>query len=259
MQNEQENIDAMSPVAAAPPERVPAVIASDHELLTETGMDAPWEYNQRVYEIWAIYDHWPSGFLMHMAGPCAAGVMIQSVWRTPEHESTYMAEVGVERYTEVARVMTVEGSSPPVDLLPANNKLERLAFGPLAKHFIDIGPDIDGAAAKQFGTQLTAIDIRLPGLSDDERQELWRQLDLVDNVAPELIVRVQLSDDDGLRDTHLWVSEQAARAFVENELLPALSELFGPGADPPVLEFRPIPRLAISSSEIDPQRFDQIS
>lgn len=139
----------------------------------------------------------------------------------------------------------------PVDLLPVNNKLERLTFGPLAKHFIDIGPDLDESAGKQFGTVLTAVDIRLPGISADQQDRLWAGLRLVNEAHPELIVRIQTTDDAETRDTHLWVSEGAARDFVESQLIPLLAQIAGPEAAEPVVEFRSIRRLAIGSSELD--------
>ncbi|MGB1583589.1 MAG: hypothetical protein ACPHCI_07355 [Solirubrobacterales bacterium] len=248
--------NAPAAVGADAGDRVPAVVVTGFELLTETAIGAPWEYNRRVYEIWGIYAHWPAGFLLHMAGPSSDGVMIQSVWRTSEQESTYMAEVGIERYTEVTRVLSEEGSEHPVDLLPVNNKLERLTFGPLAKHFVDIGPDLDESAGKQFGTVLTAVDIRLPGISTDQQERLWTELRLANEAHPDLIVRIQVTDDTETRDTHLWVSERAAREFVESQLTPLLAQIAEPEAAAPVVEFRPIRRLAIGSSELDRGLFD---
>lgn len=241
-------------VQSADGERVPAVVVDDFEMLTEAPMAAPWSHNQRVYEVWAIYAHWPEGFLLHMAGPSKIGVMIQSVWRTPDHESTYMAETGVERYTEVARVLSVEDHQQPADLLPVNSRLAHLSFGPLAGHFVDIGPDLDESSGKQFGTQLTAIDIELPSLSAEQQETLWNELDLVDNAAPDLILRMQIEEETQLRDTLLWKSEEAARAFVDNELLPRVAEIAGEDADAPIMEFRPVVRLAIGSKELGPGR-----
>lgn len=259
MADEQYSSEAndYSPVTVQPAdaERVAAVVVNDFELLTETGMEAPWSHNQRVYEIWGIYAHWPEGFLLHMAGPSKIGVMIQSVWRSNEHESTYMAEVGVERYTEVARVLSVDDHEHPADLLPVNTRLAHLSFGPLAEHFVDIGPDLDESAGKQFGTELTAIDILLPSLSAEQQAILWDELDLVDNAAPDLILRIQIDDGTQLRDTQLWKSEDAARAFVEHELLPRVAAIAGEDAEEPVIDYRPIRRLAIGSSEFDPGRF----
>lgn len=217
-------------------------------------MIAPWEYNRRVYEIWQIYAHWPAGFLLHMAGPSKDGVMIQSVWKDADAESTYMAEVGIERYTEVARVMTVQGTAPPVDLLPVNCRLAHLAFGPLAANFVDIGPDLDESTGRQFGTELTAVDIRLPGFSAEQQDSLWQELGVVDGTPPEMIVRLQVEDSVELRDTQLWVSGDHARAFVNTELLPAVAAIAGDDAPQPLIDYRPIRRLAIGTREFNPDR-----
>ena len=237
------------------PERVRALVIDDFSLMTETLMDAPWEYNARVYEIWAMFDNWPEACLFHMSGPSEFGVTIQAVWASSKHERTYMGKVGIERYTEVARVMTSEGTAPSVDLLPNNHPLTHLSLGPLAANFIDIGADLDGAVGRQFGGQITAVDVQIPALGKAELDAFWEALDLVESADPESIVRVQFAGESGPRDTLLWTTEQAARRFVDAELLPAVAEIGGPRA---VLEIRPVVRLAIGSSALDPARFQSI-
>ena len=242
--------------------RVPAVVVSGYELSIETIIDASWEYNRRQYELWRIFDPWPAGFLLHVAGPAEDTVPVQAIWRNYEVQSQYMADVGVHRFTEVVRVMTEEHGGRQAalaDVEPVHRKITHLGFGPLALGFIDIGPDLDESAGRQLGTVLTAIDIKIEALNAASTDELWRKLRLVEQIDTELIMRLQETEDSegngDLRETQVWSSEAAARRFVDDELFPQLRDC---GVAPeafPEIEFREIRRLAISSAELDPRRF----
>ncbi len=232
--------------------RVPAVIVEGFTLGTEVPLDADWNFNRRLYELWAIYEHWPEGYLLSLSGPDAKGVMIQAVWRSQDHERNYMTTIGVERYTEAVRVLSEENYRP-ADVLPQNRLLTSLTFGPLAKQFVDIGPDLDEAAAKRLGTTLTAIDLVVDGFSGDDDRALWAQLDLAENLDPRLLMRLAVSYDESVKNTLVWSSEQAAREFVDQQLLSAISQV-SPGSEQTAqVELREIKRLAIGSSELTPE------
>lgn len=227
-----------------------AVVVDGFKQVTETFMkDKPWEYNRRVYEIWRIFDPWPDGFLLHMAGPTDEGVVIQAIWRDAAAEASYMAEIGIERYTEIAHAMAGERPDAPADLLPQNLELRHLSFGPLAARFIDIGPDLDESSGKQLGTVMTAVDLEYAALSGEQTEQLWREAGLGATVPGDLIMRAVFVRDGGLVETQLWASEDAARGFVERTLAPAAAPAEVPA------RYREIKRIAISSSGLDPARF----
>lgn len=237
--------------------RVPAVIVEGFTLGTEVPLDADWNFNRRLYELWAIYEHWPEGYLLSLSGPDANGVMIQAIWRSQDHERNYMTTVGVERYTEAVRVLSEEGYRP-VDVLPQNKQLTSLIFGPLAKEFIDIGADLDEAAAKRLDMTLTAIDLVVNGFSGEDDRALWAQLDLTENCDPRLVMRLAVSHDGSIKNTLVWSSEEAAREFVDQQLIPAIAEI-APGSEQSArVELREIKRLAIGSSELAPETLEAL-
>ncbi len=231
---------------------MPAVIVEGFSLGTEVPLAADWNFNRRLYELWAIYEHWPEGYLLSLSGPDADGVMIQAVWRSQDYERDYMTTIGVERFTEAVRVLSEEGFRP-VDVLPQNRLLTTLTFGPLAKEFVDIGADLDEAAARRLGMTLTAVDLVVDGFSDADDHALWLQLDLVENCDPGIVMRLAVSYDESIKNTLVWSSEQAAREFVDQQLLPAVAEI-SPGSEQSArVELREVKRLAIGSSELTPE------
>lgn len=246
--------------------RVPSVVVTDCELGIETKIDADWEYNRRQYELWEIYNHWPSGFLLHVAGPIDDGVMVQAIWQNYSIQSAYMAEIGVHRFTEVVRVMTKEGGgdqTPLADVEPVHRSITHLSFGPLAAQFIDIGADLDESAGVKLGSVLTAFDVQIESLDEPSTLALWSDLNLVEQIDPQLIMRLQDADPEtegegaatSLRETQVWSSKGAAERFVHEQLYPQLAQTGASRAQLPEIKFREIRRLAISSGELNPQRF----
>lgn len=233
---------------------MPALRSSGFELSVESRLKADWLYNRRLYEIWAIYDHWPDGMLLNIAGPSADGVVIQALWKDAETQDEYFGRLGIERFTEVVRQLATAAEPNPViaDLEPVHRSIGHLSFGPLAHAFTDIGPDLDESAAHFFGTTPVAVDIRFPGFESEQVDGLWRNLRLVDELHPRLIVRLQEVGRMGvILETQTWLSEDDARAFVERELTPAFEDLNSSGNGGIECTYREIKRIAISSREFD--------
>lgn len=234
------------------PGNAPSVEVDGFALLTETLLEGKaWEYNQKLFPIWRIFDPWPEGYLLHIAGPTDAGVYIQAIWRDRAAENDYMSKIGIERYTEVARVFTEQGIDTPADLLPSNHELSLLALGPLASKFVDPGPDLDESACRQFGTTITALDIGFGALSDDQIRELWRAMDLDENMPGEMILRIAADYDGEFKESQIWISEEAANRFFTEQLAPVAETIAGTGVTLNA-RTREIRRLAILSSELTP-------
>jgi hypothetical protein len=232
-----------------------AVVVDGFSMVNETLMDGKsWEYHRRVYELWRIWDPWPPASLLQLSGPTERGSVTQAVWRDLAAEREYMSNEGVERFTEVARVLAEERVDPPADLLPVNFELEFVAFGPSARGFIDIGADLDEAAARQFGTVLTAVDLDYSALSAEQTQQLMDAAGLGATIPGDMVLRFGYLQDGALHETEVWRSEQAARAFVDELLQPEAARIAG---TPEAIGFtvREVKRLAISSSGLDPARF----
>lgn len=210
-----------------------------------------WEYNRRLYEAWAIYDHWPSTSLLQIGGPTDEGALVQAVWTHDGAEREYMTQVGAERFTEAVRVLTEELGAPPADILPLNMELYEVVFGPLARHFIDIGADLDESAGRSLGGQLTALDLDLSALDADQTEAFRRAAGLGGATVPEdLILRLSLNREGAIEETLLWPTEDLAKSFTEQVIVPAAHEATGhPDAVP--VRRREIKRLAISSAATD--------
>ena len=235
-------------------ERAPALRSSGFELSVESRLKADWLYNRRLYEIWAIYDHWPDGMLLNIAGPSADGVIIQAMWKNAETQDEYFGRLGIERFTEVVRQLATATEPNPViaDLEPVHRSIILLSFGPLAHAFTDIGADLDESAAHFYGTTPVAVDIRFPGIEIEQIDTLWRSLRLVDELPPRLIVRLQeIGGLGAVLETQTWLSEADARAFVEQELTPAFNELNASGDGRMECTYREIKRIAISRHELN--------
>ena len=235
-------------------ERVPVMRTTGFELSVESRMNVDWLYNRRLYEIWAIYDHWPEGMLSSIAGPSSDGVIIQALWKNAEKQDEYFGRLGIERFTEVVRQLTTASEPNPViaDLEPIHRSLTHLSFGPLARAFTDIGADLDESAAHFYGTTPVALDIRFPGVKTEQIEALWSDLRMVDELPPRLIVRMQEVGSLGvILETQTWLSEDDARAFVRQELTPAFDALKISGEGRMECAYREIKRIAISSHELD--------
>lgn len=236
-------------------ESVPALVVTDFGLINETLMRGkPWEYNERIYAGWRMWDPWPVGCLLHVSGPTDNGGLTQAVWRDEAAERKYMSTIAIERFTNVVAELAREGADPPADILPLNLQLKRLAFGPLAAGFVDIGADLDGAAGRQFGTVMTAVDIHLGALADEQAEELWRWMGVGESIPANLIMRAVFLKDDELIETQIWASEEAARAFVEEALAPAAERVTG-SKDTFATVLREIKRLVIGPDGLDPAYF----
>lgn len=251
--------DAAYDPAPAGYERVPSVRPHGYDLSVESKMAVDWLYNRRLYEIWAIYDHWPAGMLYNIAGPSVDGVIIQALWTNAEAQDAYFGQLGIERFTEVVRQMATTAEPNPViaDLEPVHRRVTHLSFGPLARAFIDIGADLDESAAHFYGTTPVAIDIRLHATETAVVGELWRGLDLVESIHPRMIVRTQEEGRVGVPlETQVWLSEIEARRFVSDELAPAFEKMKLPSECRLDVQYREIKRIAISSSELDTSLFE---
>lgn len=241
-------------VSPQPGERVPVTRTTGFELSVESRMNVDWLYNRRLYEIWAIYDHWPEGMLFNIAGPSSDGVIIQALWKNAEKQDEYFGRKGIERFTEVVRQLATASEPNPViaDLEPIHRAITHLSFGSLARAFTDIGADLDESAAHFYGTTPVALDIRFPGVETEQVEELWRDLRLVDELHPRLIVRMQEVGSLGaILETQTWLSEDDARTFVSQELTPAFDALKISGEGRMECAYREIKRIAISSRELD--------
>lgn len=232
---------------------VPAVVLGGFGLINETLMRGKdWAYNERVQAGWRMWDPWPDGCLLHVSGPTPDGGLTQAVWRDEAAEFAYMSTIAIERFTGVIAEMVKEGFEPPADVLPVNLELKYLAFGPLAERFVDIGADLDGAAGRQFGTVLTAVDLGLTALSGEQLEELWRTVGLGESVPADLIMRAAFVKDGESIETQIWASDEAAQRFVEAALKPAVTKIAGSG-DAVSATFREIKRLAIAPTGlVDP-------
>lgn len=236
-------------------ERVSSARPPGYELSVESRLNVDWPYNRRLYEIWAIYDHWPIGMLYNIAGPSSDGVIIQAVWSNITDQDSYFGKLGVERFTEVVRAMATAEDPIPViaDLEPNHRKVTHLSFGPLARAFIDIGPDLDESAVHFYKTNPVAIDIKLHMVDPRQISALWRGLQLEEAVHPRMIVRTQERGVVGLPlETQVWLSEEDARAFVADELTAAFKALELPPESRLDVTYRELKRIAISSDELDP-------
>lgn len=240
-------------------QRTDCVVVEDYELSVESRMNVDWLYNRKLYEIWAIFDHWPDGMLFNIAGPTSDGVIIQALWANAEMQDKYFGEVGIERFTEVVRTLSTEEEPNPViaDLEPVHRAVRHLSFGRLATAFIDIGADLDESAVHFYGTTPVALSIRFHGLDAEQIDALWRNLDLVHRLHPRMIMRMQEAALlTQILETQVWLTEADARRFVTEELSPAFNSAgFGDGARVEV-GYRELKRIAISSKELDPARFD---
>lgn len=230
-----------------------ATVLDGFDLFTDTHLvDTPWEVNRRIYEAWRIFDPWPRGLLFHLAGPTGTGVRIQSVWRSAQHESEHMTTIGAERFTDVVGVLVGElGISVP-DMLPVNSQLRSVSFGPLARNFVDIGPDLDESVGRQFGTVLTAVDFDHGSLADDQLNDLWQQTGTGESSPEAMITQFSWRVGEATYETQLWQSEELARAHVEGVLGPQLARV-GRSAEELAIGYREITRMAIASSELGRQ------
>jgi hypothetical protein len=244
-----------TPTPDAGSTRSSALVLGGFRLYTDTvEKGVSWEVNRKIYEAWRIFDPWPRGMLLHMAGPDGPDVRVEAVWTDSHAEAEHMGTVGIERFTKVVEVLAREFEGPPPDMLPVSLVLRHVSFGPLAKHFVDIGPDLDESSGKQLGTALTTLDLDCRGLTEQQTEELWRAAGLGETVPSELILRIVYVVDGALRETQLWKSESSARAFAEDVLTPEAERIAGT-AQAISTDFREIKRLAISSDEFDATRF----
>lgn len=241
MSFDQFPVTSPSSVAAAPP-----LVPAGFTMANETFMEGqPWAYNQRIYELWRIWDPWPRGCLLQMTGPTELGVLVQAVWESEEAEQKYMAKIGIDRYTDCIRQLGGEFGERPADVLPTSYELHQIAFGPLADRFADIGADLDEARGKQFGTVLTAVDFDLSAIGVSGADELADATGLSRELPGELILRMVLLLDDQIKETQLWTSEQAAREFADGALATAAQM-----HDPLPASYREIKRLAICGDSL---------
>jgi hypothetical protein len=225
------------------PQMQPAQVVDGFALLTDTyEKDTPWAVNRRIYENWRIFDPWPQGMLLHMAGPVGSDVRVQAVWTNEEDKDRHMAAIGIERFTDVVEALAREFETAPPDMVPISRKLRLIAFGSPAKHLVDIGPDLDESSGKQFGTAMTSADIDYSSLSGQEVEELTAGAGLGAELPAEMIMRAVWDGENGLEETQVWKSEAAAREFFEQHQAHFTDEI-------PVV-FHEVVRLAIASSEL---------
>lgn len=221
----------------------PARILEGFELFTDTlELNTSWEVNRRIYETWRIFDPWPTGLLFHMAGPSGDDVRIQAVWSDASLEAEHMKSIGIDRFTDVVAVLANEFETAPPDMLPVSRRLHHVSLGPLAERFVDIGPDLDESAGRQLGTTLTAIDLDFSALRAVEAAQALASAGVGEAMPEDLILRVSWLEDEAIKETQLWKSDEAARGFVERNG----SQLTGSAP----IAFREIKRLAIASAEL---------
>ena len=70
-----------------------------------------------------------------------------------------------------------------------------------------------------------AMFVHFPGLSSQRYDQLMARLDLDASPAAGAILHVAAEVEDGVNVVDLWQTKEAAHAFVEQRLQPALAEL----------------------------------
>ena len=88
--------------------------------------------------------------------------------------------------------------------------------------------------------------IDIPGLTTEQYDVVLERMQVVERPSPGIYLHICAPTDDGLRVIELWDSEEGFRAFVEERLFPAATEL-GIQAQPAIaitpLHFLFAPRL----------------
>jgi hypothetical protein len=195
-----------------------ARIATDYET-----PGATWEYHRVVYNMLDFAHRWPEGMAAHFSWPSPDGWRIVGIWKSEQHHEEYFASVVVE---EVSRAIGLMGpvSNPrgAADVEPLRRPVARMVVGPLARKFVDVGPDTEGTAVYALGGEPIAIEIDVAGMDSGTYSLLVERLGYRSAIPSALIAHCAIEIEDGMRIFEVWSGRDDALATLAASLLPTV-------------------------------------
>jgi hypothetical protein len=251
IKNSSKDLPSLVLESDASPDRVSAVRYTRFAIAVTFEMPGvSWDYVNELHHAYRFHERWPSGMLCHITGSTDDGVTSIGIWTDVDTEAKYFGETAVNVISEFINANgPTHGDQGAMDYQPTQRSIQRLTLGPQAHMFADIGIDLDASAVGQLGGAPVAVEIKLGDCSYDDYDAAMTELGYNDSLPNGLIAQLAQRNGDGLSETQIWASAEAAKNSMESEFFPVIRRTV-PNAEMP--EPRILKRISFSAAEMDP-------
>lgn len=190
---------------------------------------ATWEYHRAVYNMLDFAHRWPEGMAAHFSWPSQDGWRIVGIWKSQRHHEYYFSSVVIEEVTRAVGLLgAVSNRDGAADVEPVRSAVTKMIVGPLARNFVDVGPDTEGTAVYVLESEPIAIELDVTGMDAEIYSQLLDQLGYRSAIPSGLIAHFAVEIEDGTRIFEVWSGRDHAISTIGETLLPAV-ELIAEG------------------------------